>query len=83
MWIPPLRQRNRGAFARNSSSARLTRRALPQNNRPMRRDDLIQQLANSENPSIRWKVRVGVLDEDPNEWITADALSVLHAAGWL
>jgi len=43
----------------------LTRLARRQNNRAMRRDDLIQDLVNSENPSIRWKVRIGVLDEDP------------------
>jgi hypothetical protein len=31
----------------------------------MHRDELIQRLADSENPSIRWKIRIGVLDEDP------------------
>lgn len=31
----------------------------------MRRDELIQRLSKSDDPSIRWKVRVGVLDEDP------------------
>jgi hypothetical protein len=31
----------------------------------MRREHLIRSLLASENPSIRWKVRVGVLDEDP------------------
>lgn len=30
----------------------------------MRRDDVIQRLLKSEDPSIRWKTRVGVLDED-------------------
>src|SRR5262245_61867061 len=32
----------------------------------MRREPLIQSLLASENPSIRWKVRVGVLGEDPS-----------------
>lgn len=94
----------------------------------MRREEIVQRLADAEEPSIRWKIRVGVLDEDPkaldlleqkelptggwsaddryfkvaskpvlggdyvnwgsskttmNEWITADALTVLHAAGRL
>lgn len=31
----------------------------------MRRERLIQTLLGSESPSVRWKVRVGVLDEDP------------------
>jgi hypothetical protein len=31
----------------------------------MRREPLIRSLLASENPSIRWKVRVGVLGEDP------------------
>ncbi len=31
----------------------------------MRRERLVRELAASENPSIRWKVRVGVLGEDP------------------
>jgi hypothetical protein len=31
----------------------------------MRREEIIQRLANAEEPSIRWKTRVGVLDEDP------------------
>ena len=31
----------------------------------MGRDDLIQRLLRSDEPSIRFKVRVGVLDEDP------------------
>lgn len=31
----------------------------------MRREALIRSLLTSDNPSIRWKVRVGVLDEDP------------------
>ena len=31
----------------------------------MRREALIRSLLEAENPSIRWKVRVGVLDEDP------------------
>jgi hypothetical protein len=30
----------------------------------MRREQLVQSLLQSENPSVRWKVRVGVLDED-------------------
>jgi len=32
----------------------------------MRRESLFRSLAASENPSIRWKVRVGVLGEDPS-----------------
>jgi hypothetical protein len=31
----------------------------------VRREPLIRSLLASDNPSIRWKVRVGVLDEDP------------------
>lgn len=31
----------------------------------MRRSHLIDRLAKSDEPSVRWKVRVGVLDEDP------------------
>ena len=31
----------------------------------MRRGDVIERLSNSDDPSIRWKVRIGVLDEDP------------------
>ena len=53
-------------------------------------------------PSVRWKLRTGVLAEDPasrsggehvrwggasrtrpNQWVTADALTVLSAAGRL
>lgn len=32
----------------------------------MQREPLVRALLASENPSIRWKVRVGVLDEDPS-----------------
>jgi len=32
----------------------------------MRREPLVRSLLASENPSIRWKVRVGVLGEDPD-----------------
>jgi hypothetical protein len=31
----------------------------------MSRDALINELLKSENPSVRWKLRVGVLDDDP------------------
>jgi hypothetical protein len=38
----------------------------------MQRAALIDKLLHSDNPSIRWKVRVGVLDEDPTaRWIKA------------
>src|SRR5512143_3118512 len=32
----------------------------------MQRSHLIDHLAKSDEPSVRWKVRVGVLDEDPD-----------------
>lgn len=32
----------------------------------MRREALITSLLDSDNPSVRWKVRVGVLDENPS-----------------
>ncbi len=41
----------------------------------MRRESLIRSLLGSENPSIRWKVRVGALGEDP----TSPALRRLQA----
>jgi hypothetical protein len=41
----------------------------------MRREPLIRSLLASENPSIRWKVRVGALGEDP----TSPALQRLQA----
>lgn len=31
----------------------------------MARDELINRLLKSDNPSVRWKLRVGVLDDDP------------------
>lgn len=31
----------------------------------MRREPLVRKLLGSESPSVRWKIRVGVLDEDP------------------
>src|SRR5262245_34824752 len=48
------------------ATSRLTVAGSRQNNRAMRREEIIQRLTDSEDPSIRWKVRVGLLDEDPN-----------------
>jgi hypothetical protein len=69
---------------------------------------IVDHLLGSDEPSVRWKVRVGVLGEAryyrgtdglkrhdehvgwggvdkrrTNEWVTADALAVLAAAGRL
>ena len=43
-----------------------------------------QTLMRSKEPSVRWKVRVHVLEgTEMNEWVTADALHVVRAAGRL
>ena len=43
-----------------------------------------QTLMRSKEASVRWKVRVHVLEgTEMNEWVTADALHVVRAAGRL
>jgi hypothetical protein len=49
----------------------------------MRRDNVVQRLLQSDNPSIRWKVRVGALGEDPASRSIAQLREQIRVGPWV